>query len=86
MKKDYRQAVKYFTFASQSGHVLAFYNLAMMHTIGAGVMRSCNAATEVKISFLAISSLIEIMVYKSSSSLFWYDIMKHFVCYSCLRM
>ena len=68
MKKDYRQAVKYFTFASQSGHVLAFYNLAMMHTIGAGVMRSCNAATEVKI--LAICSLTEIMVYKSSSSLF----------------
>ena len=48
VKKDYRQALKYFTFASQSGHVLAFYNLAMMHTIGAGVMRSCNSATEVK--------------------------------------
>lgn len=47
VKKDYRQAVKYFTFASQSGHVMAFYNLASMHATGAGVMRSCATATEV---------------------------------------
>ena len=26
---------------------MAFYNLALMHATGAGVMRSCNTATEV---------------------------------------
>ena len=30
-----------------SGHVLAFYNLAVMHASGTGVLRSCNTATEV---------------------------------------
>lgn len=29
------------------GHVLAFYNLAVMHASGTGVLRSCNTATEV---------------------------------------
>ena len=29
------------------GHVLAFYNLAVMHASGTGILRSCNTATEV---------------------------------------
>lgn len=49
MKQDYRQANKYFTLASQSGHVLAFYNLAQMHASGTGVMRACQTATEVSL-------------------------------------
>lgn len=39
-------ANKYFNLASQSGHVLAFYNLAQMHATGTGMMRSCSAAVE----------------------------------------
>lgn len=54
VKQDYKQANKYFTLASQSGHVLAFYNLAQMHASGTGVMRSCQTATEVSVLVLCI--------------------------------
>ena len=37
---DYKMAVKYFNLASQSGHILAFYNLADMHATGTGMLRS----------------------------------------------
>ena len=47
MRRDYKLALKYFTLASQSGHVLAFFNLAQMHSTGTGVMRNCQTATEV---------------------------------------
>jgi TPR repeat protein len=40
-------ALKYFTLASQSGHVLAFYNLAQMHATGTGILRNCHTASEV---------------------------------------
>lgn len=46
MRRDYKQANKYFSLASQSGHVLAYYNLAQMHATGTGMMRSCPAAVE----------------------------------------
>ncbi|XP_027763433.1 protein sel-1 homolog 1 [Empidonax traillii] len=46
VKKDYKQALKYFNLASQGGHILAFYNLAQMHATGTGVMRSCHTAVE----------------------------------------
>lgn len=48
MRRDYKLANKYFSLASQSGHVLAFYNLAQMHATGTGMMRSCPTAVEVK--------------------------------------
>lgn len=47
VRRDYKMAVKYFNLASQSGHILGFYNLAQMHATGTGVMRSCHTATEV---------------------------------------
>lgn len=47
MRRDYKLANKYFSLASQSGHVLAFYNLAQMHATGTGMMRSCPTAVEV---------------------------------------
>lgn len=50
MKRDYKQALKFFNLASQAGHVLAFYNLAQMHATGTGVMRSCPTAVEVRAS------------------------------------
>lgn len=40
-------ANKYFNLASQSGHVLAYYNLGQMHAVGLGMMRSCPTAVEV---------------------------------------
>lgn len=46
--RDYELANKYFTQASQSGHVLAFYNLAQMHATGTGMLRSCSTASEVR--------------------------------------
>lgn len=46
VRRDYKLANKYFTLASQHGHVLAFYNLAQMHASGTGIMRSCSAAVE----------------------------------------
>lgn len=39
-------ANKYFALASQSGHVLAYYNLGQIHAQGTGVLRSCPTATE----------------------------------------
>lgn len=45
-KKDYKLANKYFSLASQSGHVLAYYNLGQMHAQGTGMMRSCPTAVE----------------------------------------
>lgn len=53
VKRDYKQALKYFNLASQGGHILAFYNLAQMHASGTGVMRSCHTAVEVR-AFLPI--------------------------------
>jgi len=47
VRRDYKLANKYFSLASQSGHVLAFYNLAQMHATGTGMMRSCPTAVEV---------------------------------------
>lgn len=48
VKRDYKQALKFFNLASQAGHVLAFYYLAQMHATGTGVMRSCHTAVEVR--------------------------------------
>ena len=36
VKRDYKMATKYYNLASQSGHVLAFFNLADMHATGTG--------------------------------------------------
>ncbi len=52
MKRDYKQALKFFNLASQAGHILAFYNLAQMHATGTGVMRSCHTAVEVRRYFI----------------------------------
>lgn len=49
VKRDYKQALKFFNLASQAGHVLAFYYLAQMHATGTGVMRSCHTAVEVRL-------------------------------------
>lgn len=57
VKRDYKQALKYFNLASQGGHILAFYNLAQMHATGTGVMRSCHTAVEVR-SFIYNASQI----------------------------
>jgi SEL1 protein len=42
--RDFKQALKYFQLASQSGHILAIYNLAQMHAKGTGVLRNCRFA------------------------------------------
>ncbi len=47
VRRDYKMALKYFNLASQSGNVLAFFNLAQMHATGTGVLRACHTATEV---------------------------------------
>jgi TPR repeat protein len=39
-------AIKYFQLASQSGHVLAYYNLAQIHAVGTGTIRNCATAVE----------------------------------------
>ena len=58
MRRDYKMAVKYFNLASQSGHMLAFYNLGQMHATGMGVLRACHTATEVRcLFFLAMYGL-----------------------------
>ena len=44
LKRDFKQALKYFQLASQSGHILAIYNLAQMHAKGTGVLRNCQFA------------------------------------------
>lgn len=46
VRRDYKLANKYFSLASQSGHVLAYYNLGQMHAAGTGMMRSCPTAVE----------------------------------------
>jgi len=46
VKRDYKMAIKYYNLASQSGHVLAFFNLADMHATGTGMLRSCPTAVE----------------------------------------
>ena len=50
-------ALKYFNLASQSGHVLAFYNLAQMHATGTGVFRACHTATEVNMKIKSFTML-----------------------------
>lgn len=47
VKMDFKMAIKYFNSASQSGHVLAYYNLGLMNALGLGMLRSCSAAVEV---------------------------------------
>jgi len=47
VKTDYKLALKYFNLATQSGHVLAYYNLGVMNAYGMGMLRSCPAAVEV---------------------------------------
>ena len=37
---------------------MAFYNLASMHATGAGVMRSCNTATEVPFLYFDILRIL----------------------------
>ncbi|VDP02014.1 unnamed protein product [Soboliphyme baturini] len=44
--RDYQVAMKYFQLASQSGHIMGFYNLAQMHATGTGVIRNCLTAVE----------------------------------------
>lgn len=34
VRRDFKQAVKYFQMASQNGHILAYYNLAQIHATG----------------------------------------------------
>lgn len=47
--RDFKLANKYYSLASQSGHVLALYNLGQMHASGMGMMRSCPTAVEVSL-------------------------------------
>lgn len=44
VERDFKQALKYFQLALQSGHILAVYNLAQMHAKGLGVHRNCRFA------------------------------------------
>lgn len=63
MKRDYKQALKFFNLASQAGHVLAFYYLAQMHATGTGVMRSCHTAVEVRpLGSFLIAFIIAVIV------------------------
>lgn len=56
-------ANKLFALASQSGHVLAYYNLAQMHATGTGMLRSCSMAVEVGLSnvFALLFTLFRIL-------------------------
>lgn len=56
VKRDFMMANKYFNLASQSGHVLAYYNLGQMHAVGLGMMRSCPTAVEVTFNADAFGS------------------------------
>lgn len=47
VQRDYKLALKYFSIASQANHILANYYVALMHSKGLGVMRSCVAALDV---------------------------------------
>ena len=52
---DYKMAVKYFNLASQSGHILAFFNLADMHATGTGMLRSVRKCSRiVRLNMFAI--------------------------------
>lgn len=55
VRRNYRMANKLFALASQSGHVLAYYNLAQMHATGTGMLRSCSMAVEV--SFFKVEQI-----------------------------
>lgn len=46
VKRDLKQANKYFTLASAAGHVLALYHLGQMHGHGLGTLRSCPTAVD----------------------------------------
>ena len=46
VSKDYAKAIYYFTLAANRGHMLALYNLAMMHLNGFGTPRSCTNALQ----------------------------------------
>ena len=46
VRRDFKLALKYFQLASQSGNLLAIYNLAQMHAKGFGVARNCRLAME----------------------------------------
>lgn len=72
VKRDYKMALKYFTLASQSGHVLAFFNLAQMHTTGTGTMRNCHMATEVSTcrKYECLSSVLHIVCLSQFTHLF----------------
>lgn len=37
MKRNYKSAIEYFQLASQSGNVLAYYNLAQIHATGISI-------------------------------------------------
>ena len=65
-------AVKYFNLASQSGHVLAFYNLADMHATGTGMLRSCPTAVELyKVKLRSkIIDMKPLLEHKSISEIF----------------
>ena len=63
VRKDYKMAIKYFNLASQSGHVLAYYNLAQMQASGTGMLRSCHTSVEVRILSFKIISIIKIFEY-----------------------
>ena len=58
VRRDYKMAIKYFNLASQSGHVLAFYNLAQMQASGTGMVRSCHTSVEVSLKYLSINYLV----------------------------
>lgn len=55
-------AKKYFNLASQSGHVLAYYNLGQMHALGLGMMRSCSTAVEVGRYCVMATSVVGIVI------------------------
>ncbi|CAB4053949.1 SEL1 [Lepeophtheirus salmonis] len=46
LNKIIKTAMKYFFLASQSGHILAYYNLAEMYASGIGTLRSCSISVE----------------------------------------
>ncbi len=42
--QDVAKAVQYYLAATEGGNLLAHFNLAQMHRLGVGVMRSCPVA------------------------------------------
>ncbi|GIL51665.1 hypothetical protein Vafri_7607 [Volvox africanus] len=45
-RKSVQRALTYFLLASQTGHLLAQYNVAMLHLAGRGTARNCKAAMQ----------------------------------------